>query len=167
VELVISMGIISLLMLGTMSLFIGSTQSSDKTQVRNSVDTDVALAVERVTGYLMEARSITIDTNGLGITYRRPATNTDGTYTSSFTSLESTSHRLYVTNGVLYSSEAVNRPILRDVPTNDPETGTALRIFGAGLNGKEIVLRLACSRTASRNQTIYSAVTTRLRPRNM
>ena len=167
VEMVISLGIISLLILGIMSLFVGSSRSSDKTQVQNSVDTDVALAVERATGYLLEARSITVDSDGLGITYRRPATNTDGTYTSSFTSLEPTSHRLYVTGGTLYTSEAVDRPILRDVPTTDPETGTALRVFGAGLNGKEIVLRLACSRTTSRRQTKYSVVTTRLRPRNM
>jgi type II secretory pathway pseudopilin PulG len=166
-EMLISLGITSMLMLGILSLFIGSSRSSDKIQVQNSVDTDVALAVESITGYLIEGRSIVIDANGLGVTYRRPATNADGTYTSSFTSLEANSHRLYVTNGVLYSSEAVNRPVLRDVPTNDPETGAALRVFSAGVNGKEIVLRLACSRKTSQNQTVNSVVTTHLRPRNM
>jgi type II secretory pathway pseudopilin PulG len=165
-EVVTVIGIMSLVVAGACSLLVHSSQTSDKTQTQDQVDSGVALAAEQVSQRLMEARTNAIDADGMGISYSYPALNTDGTYTSSSKATDSTSHRLYVSNGKLYCSDDTNKPVLTDIPANDPETGAALQVFSNGTSGKFIVVRLAASRTTSNNATVYSAITIRLHPRN-
>ena len=166
IELIVSLGILTLAVFGMTAVLVQTSSSSDRTQARSDLDSSVALAAERVEHYLIEARSITIDTNGLGLTYKYPTKNTDGTYTSSANAVETTSRRLYVADGVLCSSDEPDRPILADIPVTDPETAQPIRVFSAGINDREIEVRLVSHRTI-RDNTFYSAVTARIQPRNM
>jgi type II secretory pathway pseudopilin PulG len=165
-EVVTTIGVMSLVVAGATSMLVHSSRASDKTQTQNEVDADVALAAEKVTTCLIEARTYTIDANGLGISYYYPALNIDGTYTSSAKATDPTLHRLYVTNGKLYCSDSTSRPVLANIPTNDPETGTALQVFTNGIDSKFIVIRLAASKVTANNVTVYSALTIRVWPRN-
>jgi len=165
-ETLVTIGITSLILFGMTALMMDSTTSSDRTQTQSNTDTDVAIALEKVSALLLESRSITIDSDGCGITYRYPA-ESGGSYTPSAKALEAGSHRLYVSNGGLVCSDDVDEVILDGIPSTDPDTGSALRIFNVGANAKEIVIRLASSRTTGRGRTVHSAVTARLRPRNM
>jgi len=166
-EIAVSLGIVVLAVFGMTGILVHSGRSSDRTQAQSGLDSDVALAGERVQGYLMEARSVTIDGDGLGLTYKYPTKNPDGTYTSDPTAVESTSRRLYVSNGVLYSSDEPDRPILTDVPDVDPETSTAMRVFSVGLNIREVQVRLVSERTIAGGSRLHSAITTRIGPRNI
>ncbi len=167
VETMLAVAIISIVMLGSVALMMGSTRNTDKSQTQNKVNTDVALAVEKVSALLDEARSITIDANGLGITYYYPAAAGSAVYTASATATDTVQHRLYVSNGQLLCSDNVNVPILLNVPAKDPVSGAALVMFSSGVNNSEIVLRLASDKTTSMNVTLFSAVTAHIRPRNM
>jgi hypothetical protein len=100
------------------------------------------------------------------LTYKYPATNGDGTYTASKTATESSNRQLYLSNGSLYASDDPNRPILTDIPSTDPETGLPITIFSAGINSREVIVRLVTRKTLAGNQTIHSAITSRVRLRN-
>ena len=167
IEITVSLAIIILAVFGMTGILVHSGRSSARTQGQSDLDSGVALAAERVQGYLIEARSITIDTDGLGLTYKYPTKNPDGTYTSSPAAVEATSRRLDVSNGVLSSSDEPDRPILTDIPDVDPETGTATRIFSVGLSGREVQVRLVSQKTVTGGCTQHSAITSRIRPRNM
>ena len=167
IEVVVSVGILSLVVFGMTGLMMNSSRSSDRTMIQNEVDSDVALAVEKVHAALAEARFVAIDADGMGLTYKKPPTNQDGTYSSSATAVESTTRSFYLSDGDLYCSDDANKPLLENVPSTDPETGEPLVIFGTGVNGKELTVRLVSSRITGSNETVYSAVTTRVRPRNM
>lgn len=166
-ELLTVMGIMSLIVTGTTSMLIHSSRSSDRTQTQNEVDNDVALAAEQVTQSLLEARTITIDADGMGITYYYPELSEDGTqYTSNATATDAVSHRLFVSNGRLCSSDSI-RPILTNIPPKDPETNATLTVFTSGVSNRFIIIRLAMSKTTTSNSTVFSALTIRLRPRNL
>ena len=167
VEVMVSLGIVFMVVFGTSAILETASRSTDRTQSRSELETNVALAAEKVNACLMEARSITIDSNGLGLTYKYPPKDIDGTYTSSASAVESTSRRLYESGGDLYCSDDPDHPILSDIPTNDPDTGSPLRIFTIGLNSREIQVRLVSRRTVTGYQTVCSSMTTRVRPRNV
>ena len=167
VEMVASVGILSLVVFGMTALMMNASRSSDRTMIQNEVDSDVALAVEKVHAALVEARSVAIGVDHTGLSYKKPPTNEDGTYSSSPAAVEDTTRSFYVSSGHLYCSDDSNKPVLENVPYTDPETGSPLVIFTTGVNGKELIVRLVSSRTTGSNETVYSAVTTRVRPRNM
>ena len=170
VEMAVSLSIVVLAVFGMTSILVHSSRSSDRTTSQSGIDSGVAMAGERVAGYLMEARVVTIDTNGMGLTYKYPAPDpgTGGeVYSSDPKAAETGNRRLYVSNGELLCSDEPDRPILTDIPDTDPETHAALRVFSAGLNSHEIVVRLASEKTSSREHTQYSAETIRVQPRNM
>ena len=167
VEIMLAVSLISIIMLGSVALIMGSTRNTDKSQTQNRVNTNVALAVEKVSELLNEARSITIDPDGLGITYYYPAGTGAPIYTASSTALDTVAHRLYVINGQLLCSDDVKVPILLNVPTNDPVLGGNLVMFSSGVNSNEIVLRMASTETTGLDVTLFSAVTAHIRPRNL
>jgi len=168
VEVVVSLAIVVLVVFGMTSVMVHSSRASDRTTSQSDIDSGVAIATERVEGRLIEARSVTIDDNGLGLTYKYPAKNLDGTYSSNPKSLESTSRRLYVSDdNKLYCSDEPDRPILTDIPDIDPETQSAMRVFQVGINSREVQVRLVSQRTLAGGCQPYSAITIRVRPRNM
>ena len=67
VKIMFAVAITAIVMLGSVALLMGSTRNTDKSQTQNKVNNDVALAVERLDALLAEARSITIDANGLAL----------------------------------------------------------------------------------------------------
>ncbi len=166
-EMVVSLGVLMLIVVGMSSLLVDSSKSTDRTQMQSKVDTEVALAEEKIFNLLIEARRITIDANGNGITYHFPAKNEDGSYKFSHKAVDSVAHRIYLTNGSLYSSDDPDNPILTNIPSRDPETGSTIRIFSAGVNGKEVVVRLVSTQAANPTCSFTSAITTRIRPRNI
>lgn len=165
-EVIVVMGVMSLVVAGATSMLTNCSRTSTKTQTQNQLDSSVAVATEEVIQHLMEARTFVIDNDSMGITYCYPTQNTDGTYTSSAKATDPASHRLYVSSGKLYCSDSPSKPILTDVPTNDPDTGAPMQIFSNGAIGKSIVVRLAASRITANNVAVYSAITVRVRPRN-
>jgi len=168
VELMVSMGIMSLVIFGAAGLFVNSSQSSARTQTQSNIDSDVAIAAEKLNNLLMETRSVTIDSNGLGLTYQLPPTNSDGTYTSSAKALETTFRRIYVSGTDLVTSAAPEVPILHNIPAVDPDTNTTLRIFQSGVGEKEIIVHLVSGRRATAGaHVIYAVLTTRINCRNM
>lgn len=167
VELLVAVGLLSLVAFGTSTLIISSNRASSSIQDQSTVDSGVALAAERVVGYLKEARSISIDSNGMGVTYQNPAKKTDGSYTLDYQGMEATSHRIYVSQGSLWQSDASSRPILKSIPGTDPATGTTLRVFSYGLNSKQLAIRLVSQKSNSVRGPRYSAITIRIRPRNI
>jgi len=166
IELLVAMGLMSILLLVCAELSIDSVRMSDRIQTQAQADSDVALAVERIRGMLNEARSWTLDSNGLGITYYLPPKNTDGTFTTSSSALEASSRRIYVSNGSIMCSDRTF-PILNNVPVKDPLTGTTLIVFQKGLNSKQIKMRLVVQRNNLRGQVITSSITTVIQPRNL
>jgi prepilin-type N-terminal cleavage/methylation domain-containing protein len=173
VELMVALSISCLVVLGTAELLIDSTRASDKMQTQGTADQNVALAVEKIKGLIGEARTVTIDVDGCGLTYRCPAKNSDGSYVSSEISTEPNDHRIYLQNGTLYSSDPTASPanatsvILKNVPTIDPDTKTALRIFQNGPIAGQFIIRLASSPLTSRNNAMPSTITTVVQARNM
>ena len=168
VELMVTMGIMSLVIFGGAGILVNSSRSSAQIQTQSNIDSDVALAAEKLNHLLMETRSVTIDSNGLGLTYKLPPTNSDGAYISSAKELESTVRRIYLSGADLVTSVEPGRPILQDIPTIDPDTKTTLRIFQSGVGGKEIIIRLVSGKQATAGAHLsYSILTTRINCRNI
>ncbi|MCC6445007.1 MAG: hypothetical protein IT210_16315 [Armatimonadetes bacterium] len=125
-EALVTVGVMSLLTISGMTLLVSASSHGIKGFEQTAADSDMNLAMQKVAMALRQSMGVAVDGNGLGITYYLPLRDVDGNYLLPLAA--DAGHRLYLSNGDLIGTDW-GRPVLKDVPTADPETGSTYRIF--------------------------------------
>ena len=160
---------VSVLALGTASAVILSGSSTwvlgqGKIQAEQSAEAGVRIIAQELRG----AMSVTVDANGLGITYQLPATDANGNYLSPVT-WDGVTRRIAYSNGNLVKTVGSNsRTIVSNVILTDPLSsgGTgSYKIFtpGVGVLTRSLTMEIVTSRpgvdshlvNARNRETIY------------
>ncbi len=164
-EMTITLIILMIAIIGMNTMLVNASWSSERTKTQGEQDTDVAIAMEKINKWLIEARDFDISTDGSQITFYYPVK--DGSfYDPSNTGTDGVARTIYVSDGKLYSSED-SGAILENIPANDPDTGQPLEVFEEGVNSREIVVTLATTSTHRSGDNLPSTLTDRIRPRNL
>lgn len=115
--------------------FLSGMMSWFRGQGRIDAETGSQRAVREVSQTLREAMAVTVDANGMGLSFRLPVTNPDGSYTIPLT-WDGVARRIAYNNGqLIVSGNGPDRVICKGVITTDPLTsgGTgSYKIFTAG-----------------------------------
>ncbi len=128
-EVIISAGIGTLVMTASMSIFFFGMNSWYRGQGRIEAEGSANQAIRAMTAELREALSLTIDSDGQGVTYQLPTKNTDGSYVVPMTS-DGVSRRIALVSGnVLLTVGTSSRTMVRNVITTDPTSNAAYTVF--------------------------------------
>jgi type II secretory pathway pseudopilin PulG len=133
-ELVVGIGITALLVAATGSLLLGSTRIWARRSTQAQTDTDVALAMQRITRDLSQAMAFSIEDCGRSIYFVLPARAAgEATFQipvqaerDEWGDIRTRWYRLC--GSALYSSER-DDPLITDMPEIDPETGEPYFVF--------------------------------------
>lgn len=131
-EVAIASAISTIVLFGAVSTFLVGMSSWMRGQGKLDVSSRSQIAVRTISQELREAMSITVDGDGMGVTYRRPRLTTAGDIQIPVL-WDGVARRIELRNGVLRKSTNGNiRVLARGLTTTDPRSRTAYRVFTAG-----------------------------------
>lgn len=140
---------------GAVSTLLMGMTGWAKGQGSISSNLDSQKSIRLVTSELKEAMEVTIDADGLGLTYKLPAADGTGLYSQPMT-WDGVSRRMqYVVSGSVGRIEMGPTTNLRVIATNvsntNPGTGNTMRVFvpGDGAVVREITVRLTADNYGS------------------
>lgn len=157
VETTIATGLSTLAILGATLLFTSGSMIWMRGYGRIDAEATTHRAVREVARELREAMKVTVDANGLGLTYRLPLKDNSGNFTMPVTwdnvtrriELQGTS--LVITGG--QAPHTISKGIILTDPQSPGGAG-AYKIFtaGAGSTTRSLTVMLVSSRTADYNK---------------
>lgn len=154
-EAVISAGIGTLVLTASMSIFMFGMNSWYRGQGRIVAEGSANQAMRAAATEVREALSLTVDSDGLGITYQLPSKNTDGSYVVPMTT-DGVSRRIALVSGsLLMTSTGVSRTLVRNVLTTDPTTTSTYRVFtpSGGLVVRQLTILLVTKSSTVKTET--------------
>lgn len=157
VETVVATGLSTLAILGATLLFTSGSMIWMRGYGRIDAEATTHRAVREVAQELREAMMVTVDSNGLGLTYRLPVKDNSGNFTMPVTwdnvtrRIELEGTKLVITGG------QTPHAICKGVILTDPQTPNgngSYKIFtaGAGSTTRSLTVMLVSSRTADYNK---------------
>lgn len=159
----------TLVILGSVSIFLAGMTDWAKGTKRIDADTQSRQIVRGVTTELREAMSVFVDADGQGLSYRMPQTNTFGAFITPAT-WDGVERRIDLTNGKLYLNDGTNsRKIGENIVTTDPETGSTYKIFdpGPGTITRSLTVQVVTKRDNPQGDDHYSRKREELYLRNI
>lgn len=147
------------------SVWIAAAGSWYRGAGKIDAETNSRTAVRMACTELSEAIDVAVDTNGMGLTFHKPAKDANGDYVTDVTGQaqsDGLNRRIFLNNGQLvYFNGTANRVIGRNVITTDPLSpgGTgAYKIFtpGAGLITRQVTVMVATA-TAGKGAEVVKA----------
>lgn len=116
-------------MVGGLGVFLYGMSGFYKGQGRLDAQSGAQIAMRRVSYELREAMSATVDSDGMGVSYRKAAVDANGNITTPVT-WDNISRRIALTNGQLQLTVGGNsRVIAYNVITTDPLNGDAAYVL--------------------------------------
>jgi len=164
-EAIVATGILSLLMAGGAALLVGASSYGLRGFEQSIAESDINLAMQKISKSLRISMEISIDQDGNGITYYWPIKDNNGNYIIPL--MADGGHRFYLSGTRLLSSD-YSRPVLEDVVTTDPLTGSSYRLFSDEpvVSGVRVVgIKVVVSRSFGRG-TVYACLKERVLVRN-
>lgn len=120
---------------GAVGAFLATSAASLVGQSKLDTQTGAQNAVRVASLELREALSVTVDSDGRGLSYTKPAKQANGTYTMPLVT-DGVNRRIWLTNTGRLMMTGINedqpRLLCRGVVTTDPTTNQTYRIFTAG-----------------------------------
>jgi Tfp pilus assembly protein PilW len=171
-----SLTISSVVLVGVITMFMMAMGVWARGEAWTDTDTQTRQAVRIMTDQLREAMQVTVDADGMGVTYRWPARDTAGSYVQPI-SPESFDRRIWLVNGTLWLRDKAGsqRVIAKNVLTSDPfatvshdslgslantngplPTAPAYKIFtpGIGSTVRSLSLKIVASRRGSTSDQV-------------
>jgi hypothetical protein len=145
-----------MVMLATVMLLISGMASWYRGEGRIRAESTSQIAVRTVAAEIREAMMVSVDANGMGLTYRLPQTDGNGSYLSP-AQWDGVTRRIQLNGSNIEVVEGGNARVLcRNVITTDPQSVggmTAYRIFtsGAGAITRQVTV-MVVTRTNSYRQ---------------
>jgi len=161
VETIIAAGFSTLAVLGATLLFLSSSMTWIRGTGRIDAEATTNRAVREISRELREAMTVTVDANGLGLSYRLPVKDSSGSYTMPIT-WDGVSRRIQLDGSHLnITGGATPHTICKGVILTDTQSpgGTgAYQIFtaGSGAITRSLTVLLVSSRNADYNKMATS-----------
>ena len=132
VEMVLALSLTLIVCTVGLSTFLIGMGSWSRGQSRIDVEAPAQLAIRTISVTLRCAMSVTVDSNGQGLSYRMPAADGTGTFVSPAT-WDGINRRIELDTSdlVIKADNAANRTICQNVITTDPlsSSASAYKIF--------------------------------------
>lgn len=162
IEAVIAVTIMSFVIFGSILALLATLTAWTKGQTRMANEIKSEQALRWVVGELREAMNVTVDGNGLGLTYHLPTTDGGGSYVVPVTS-DGVDRRIFLDNANnLVANDGVSDTILvRGLITTDPRNANvSYRIFtaGAGVNVRQVTVKIITRGAMRNSQYAYGRV---------
>lgn len=121
VEVLVASGISSIVLGSAISIFLMVTSSWAKGESQMSVENETRQTMRLMADELREAMWVSVDADGMGITYRKPVKSVTGDFTVPIT-WDGKDRRLYYSGGKLFIEPDTGqaRLVCRNVLTKDP-----------------------------------------------
>ena len=161
VELLTGAAITILVLVGSMSILVAGSASWAQGLGKIGAETDAQMSVRLISQDLAEAMSVTVDSNGEGLTYRLPSTDGSGNYLLPVT-WDGITRRIQVQgNSLVLTAGSATRFLAKDLIFTDPlsANGTgSYQVFtpGPGTVTREVTIEIVTSRSGYRNKTVHS-----------
>lgn len=134
-EVLTATGLSSMLLFGALAVFLQGSASWLRGTASITVNEDAQGAVRLISQELREAMSVTVDGDGLGLSYRLPQVDGDGNYVVPAV-WDGVERRIDLDDGriVVEAEDADDRLVCRGVILQDPRSGVGAtyKIFSAG-----------------------------------
>lgn len=160
-ELIIGSSISLIVMLGTVSTLLMGLMVWTRGAARLDANTYARRAVRAMSMELRQAYSVTVDSNGQGVTFYRPAVDATKTIIQPLVS-DNIPRRFYYNSDAKAIDYSVNgqfaRRIARGISLTDPSNGNAaypLFTAGAGATTRSVTLYIVSSQNQYRSETVY------------
>lgn len=158
VEVVVAAGLSTIALFGAVFLFLSGAMSWARGTGRIDAESGANLAVRSVSRELREAMTVTVDSDGAGLSYRLPAKDEDGSFTTPVT-WDGVDRRIELQGSQLcVTGSGQTRVICRGVVATDPLSNSTYRIFtaGSGAITRSLTVMIASSRNAEYNKMATS-----------
>ena len=134
-ETVVGAGLTTLALFGALTTLLYGMSSWYRGQGKISAESSSQVAIRQASRELREAMSVTVDNNGQGLTYRKPAVDSNGTYTMPI-AWDGVTRRIELSGSTLQlNTNGALRPIAQNIITTDPQStngASAYTIFSPG-----------------------------------
>ena len=162
-EVVIASSVSALVCAAVSVLLVGGMSSWIMGEAKVDAESTAELGIRTITNELRSAMMVTVDSNGLGLTYELPAKDSNGNYVSPIV-WDGGTRRLALTNSTLYKSAgSTSTGVVTGVTLTDPlspgGTGT-YQIFtpNTGTVTRQVTVELVTVRNGVTNYA-YNATT--------
>ncbi|MCW5936081.1 MAG: hypothetical protein KIT11_02085 [Fimbriimonadaceae bacterium] len=163
IEVVTATAVSSLVVLSATTVFVTGMATWMRGQHKIEAETQTLRAVRTISDELREAMSVTVDNDGLGLTFVKPDVDENGDFRADGLGQpipDGVNRRIEFVNGSLIYRDGVgDRVIGRDVVTNDPENNNQrYRIFtpGAGAVVRQVAVQVVTSTLDDKGVETYS-----------
>lgn len=164
VELVTGAGVLTLVLLMGVNIMAMAYRSVHQGMQNATIENDTQYSIRYIAHRLREAAAVTVDSDGLGISFYAPAKDGNGNYVTPLTP-SSVEHRFYYSDGKIYErlGDRTPKAVVDYAMNSDPTTGqsgSSFRIFRASSSG---VVRMITVLLVARRSTPSGYVTARVR----
>jgi type II secretory pathway pseudopilin PulG len=170
-EILFSVSIFGLVIAGALFALMGTLSAWDRGQARIQAELECQQALRRVTSTLQEAMHAQVDSDGMGITYRLPQKDAQGSILFPLT-WDGVDRRIELDGSNLrMSSPSGWQILLNNVMTTDPNDpgGGTYRLFlaSAGTTVRQVIVQIAVERRLRNNQKVWARARESVRLRNV
>ena len=172
VEVVTGAAITTLVLFGSTAAMISGMNSWARGQGKIDADSQSQKAVRVISMELRQAMTVTVDSNGLGLTYRLPSKDANGDYIIPVV-WDNIYRRIEYSNGVIKILTGENNHVIcRNVILTDPfSTGgvASYKIFtaGSGAITRQLVVMIATRTNGARTENVTGRVRESIYLRNI
>lgn len=158
-EMMTAAVISTMILFAAITMFISGATAWMKGSEAIETETQSKQAIRMISNELREAMLVTIDGNKLGVTYRLPQRQSDGTFVAPAV-WDGVTRRIYLSNGKIYLQDnGGSRVICRNVILTDPKNSNASYVLftaGAGATLRDLTVKIITQRVIPRGPTLYS-----------
>lgn len=155
-EVALAAGISTTVLIAGVSVFLVGMRSWIKGEANMDVSSNSQKALRAVSNELREAMSVTVNTDGLGVTYVRPKRESDGSFTNPMVS-DGVNRAIELSGtDLLIKGSGSPRKIARNVLKREPGQSSDYRIFTApvGAVSRSLTIKLVAGKTGVSGDSI-------------
>jgi type II secretory pathway pseudopilin PulG len=143
---------------GAATLLIGAGSSWIRGEAKVEAETSAEIGVRLIADEVRGAMSVTVDSNGQGMTYQMPAVDGTGRYVTPI-AWDGVNRRIALSGSSLIKTVGTgSRTVIKGVTLTDPQTNAPYRIFipGPGSITRQLTMELVVQRNGVSSKT-YNA----------
>ncbi len=160
IETLVSTTVSFLALTGAVSLLVAGTSTWYKGEGKMLAETQSQRSVRMISGELREAMSVTVDGNGLGVSYRLPVINgSTGNYTTPAIWDNVVRRIEYVSGTIRVVTDGESRILSRNVILTDPQSSGGAAAYVIFAPGSGFIIRKLSVMVATQTATTKGSYT--------
>ncbi len=157
-EAVTAAALTTIVIFGSVATFLSGMSAWVRGQAHIDAESGSQRAVRRIANDLREAMTVSVDADGMGITYNLPQKDGTGAYVIPMVS-DGVSRRIALNAGqIVKTGGGENRVYCKGVVTTDPVSNAAYRVFtpGVGAVTRSLTIMIASRSASYKTETVAS-----------